>query len=71
MEMDKVSELLNVEFHELLKDGEFEVYSAAHGRNVLVRAFPYLIVGDSVARSQFTGVRSPSQNSINAVSYVG
>ena len=59
-EMDKVIRLLDTEFHELLQDGEFVVHSAAHGGSVLVRAFPYLIVGDSVARAQFTGVRHPS-----------
>ena len=63
VEMDKVSELLKVEFQELFKDGEFDVYSVAHGRNVLVRAFPYLLVGDSVARNEFTGVRRPCPNS--------
>ena len=59
-EMDKVTQLLDTEFHELFQEGEFVVHSAAHGGPVLVRAFPYLIVGDSVARAQFTGVRQPS-----------
>ena len=58
--MDKVTRLLDVEFHELFQGGEFVVHSAAHGGSVLVRAFPYLILGDSKARAQFTGVRTPS-----------
>ena len=64
MEMDKVSELLKVEFQELFKDGEFKVYSVAHRKSVFVRAFPYLLVGDSVARKdEFTGIIRPSPNS--------
>ena len=63
VEMDKVSELLKVEFQELFKDGEFKVYSVAHRKSVFVRAFPYLLVGDSVARNEFTGIIRPSPNS--------
>ena len=64
VEMDKVSELLKVEFQELFQDGEFVVHSAAHEGSVLVRAFPYLLVGDSVARNEFTGVQRPVPNSL-------
>ena len=38
-EMNKVIQLLDVEFHELFQGGEFVVHSAAHGGSILVRPF--------------------------------
>ena len=69
-EWPSLTQLLDTEFHELFQEGEFVVHSAAHGGPVLVRAFPYLIVGDSVARAQFTGVLQPSPMGRHAASFV-